>query len=37
MQTGFKKGPYSCFAVEKGIFAEEGGLQMGVNALYPPD
>ena len=28
----FQKGPYSCFAVEEGIFAKEGGLQMDVKA-----
>ncbi len=31
----FQKGPYSCFAVENGIFAKEGGLQMGAKALHP--
>jgi hypothetical protein len=35
MQIGFKKGPYSCFAVENGIFAKEGDLQMDVNTLHP--
>ena len=31
----FQKGPCSCFAVENGIFAKEGGLQMDVSALHP--
>jgi len=35
MWNGFKKGPCSCFAVGNGIFAKEGGLQMGVNRLHP--
>jgi hypothetical protein len=30
----FQKRPYSCFAVENGIFAKEGGLQMGVMASH---
>ncbi len=31
----FQKRPYSCFAVENGIFAKEGGLQMGISMLHP--